>query len=72
MRARSESSSRSSSRTSKNRDRVRVSNAGNMIILQMHVRIWFPMILIEKVMVQDEHHYRFWQIVIQVQMWNNI
>ena len=74
VRARSESSSelRSNLRVSTNRDRVRCFNVESMIILLMSVQIWSFKTWIGKVIVQDKHHCRFWQIVTQAWKWNNI
>ena len=67
----SESSSRSSSRTSMNRDRVRCFKCKEYD----HFANECPNLVPEDsdtVMVKGQHHYKFWQIVIRVQMWNNI
>ena len=48
-----------------------VSNVENMTTLQMNVLIWFLIIQIGKVIVQDQYHC-IWQIAIQVQTWNII
>ena len=69
MRARSESSSRSSSnlRGSANRDRVQCFKCREYDHFANECPNQFLKTHIEKVMVQDRHHYRFWQVVIQVQ-----
>ena len=74
VRARSESCSRSrsNSRDSTNRDRVRCFKVESMIILLMSVQIWSLKPWIGKVIVQDKHPCRFWQIVTQAWKWNNI
>ena len=74
MRARSESSSRSrsNSRTSTNRDRVRCFKCGEYDHFANECPNLVPNDLDREVMVQDQHHYRFWQIVTQVQKYNSI
>ena len=72
IRARSKSSSRSNSRTSTNGDRFRCFKCREYDCFVNECPNLVRMNLIEKVMVKDQHHCRFWQIVIQVQMWNNI
>ena len=74
IRTRSDSSSRSKPnlRVSTNRDRVRCFKCREYD----HFANECPKLVIESldriVIVQDRHHCRFWQIVIQVWKWNNI
>ena len=55
-RVRSPSSSRSGLRTSMSRDRIRCFKCREYDHLQMSVQIWFPRILIGKVMAQGQYH----------------
>ena len=68
MRTRSESSSRlrSNLRASTNRDRVACFKCREYDHFANECPNLVPKDSVEKVTVQDWHHYRFWQIVIKV------
>ena len=68
----SSSRSRSNLRTSTNRDRVWCFKCREYDHFANECPNLVPDDSDEKVMVQDQHHYRFWQIVMQVWKWNNI